>query len=77
MMRYVADYLRPSKTGFWCMSDLNYRLDFIDKQFEVVGKDLDTTQKAMGKIDSRLYDLIERVKSIESYLESLKKKGKL
>ena len=59
------------------MSDLNDRLDFIDRQFEVVGKDLDTTQKAMGKIDSRLYGVIERVRSIEAYLESLKKKGKL
>ena len=56
---------------------MNDRLDFIDNQFEVVGKDLDTTRKAMGKIDSRLYGLIERVKSIEYYLESLKKKGKL
>ena len=59
------------------INELNDRLDFIDKQFEVVGKDLDTTQKAMGKIDSRLYRLIDRVKSIEYYLESLKKKGKL
>ena len=56
---------------------MNDRLDFIDNQFEVVGKDLDTTRKAMGKIDSRLYGVIERVRSIEAYLESLKKKGKL
>ncbi len=59
------------------MSDLNYRLDFIDKQLDVLAKDFYTNQTAMGKIDSRLYALIERVKSIEAYLESLKKKGKL
>ena len=56
---------------------MNDRLDFIDKQLDGLGKDLDTTLKAMGKIDSRVYGVIDRVQSIEAYLDLLKKKGKL
>ena len=58
-------------------NNLNDRLDFSEKQVESLASDVDVLKLAMGKIDSRLYGVIDRLQSIEAYLDLLKKKGKI
>lgn len=59
------------------IKSLKDRLDFMEKELAILGIKVDSTQKAMANIDLRLYDVIGRVRSIEAYLDLLKKKGKL
>lgn len=51
------------------IKSLKDRLDFMEKEFAILGIKVEATHKAMANIDLRLYKLIENVESIDAYLE--------